>query len=483
MSKRTTERQFLGSFRRVHRLLRSNWISSAGAALMTLAVMGAISFSFLAYMGGAWAGPYNDLLVGIVLPGVFVLGLVLVPGGLLLYRKSLHVRLAEAADRPVYLARAVVVLTALNFAAVATIGYGSTKYMSSNQFCGTACHEAMQPEHEAFLQSPHRRIACVHCHVAPGAEGFISSKLNGTRQLLQYVQGEWQRPIPKPVDHQLPAKDTCENCHEPEKYLGTKLVVHRRFREDEKVSGFTNVLLLRTGGTRLDGESVGIHWHVHPEAVVEYVAVDDRNLVIPWVRVKRPDGSHDVYATPGYDLEKPPPGEIRRMDCVDCHNRTGHEFEDPANAVDQAIAAGLIPRDLPFIKKRAMEALRGDWTREGARDGIRQTLQRQYSEDGALDAGAVRALERAADSLSEIWMRNVFPSAGVQWGTYPALDGHIGCFRCHNGNHKNAQGKAIFGPREGLTVDVRSNACDRCHVVLSENDEDPAVLDAFGLGR
>ena len=161
----------LGTIGRLHRLLRSNWITSTGAALMTLAVLGFVTIMAMHLMGGAWAGPYVGIIATLVAPAVFLLGLLMVPAGLLLYRRQLKDRLDRLADRPLYLARAVVVLTAVNFAAVGTVGYGSVNYMNSVEFCGKACHSVMEPEYVSYLRSPHQRVECVACHVGPGARG------------------------------------------------------------------------------------------------------------------------------------------------------------------------------------------------------------------------------------------------------------------------------------------------------------------------
>jgi hypothetical protein len=81
-------------------------------------------------------------------------------------------------------------------------------------------------------------------------------------------------------------------------------------------------------------------------------------------------------------------------------------------------------------------------------------------------------------------MRNVWPERKLGWGAYPDLATHAGCFRCHTGQHTSDKGRTVFGPKlssEG--VPLRDGSCDKCHVVLSENEEDPAVLEAFGLKR
>ena len=473
-----------GTIGRIHRLLRSNWITSFGAALMTLATLAGVTLVIMHQMGGVWAGPYVGLALTLVVPAVFLLGMVLVPAGLLLFRRHLHERLAAMTDRPLYMARAVVVLTAINFAAVGTVGYSGVHYMSSVQFCGTACHNVMGPEYSSYLRSPHQRVDCVACHVAPGAQGFIAAKLNGTKQLIGTVLDNYSRPIPTPVHNLVPANVTCEQCHWPEKYLGTKLKVKPHFRTDEKVTGYTNVLLMRTGGTRPDGASVGIHWHVHPEAVVEYVATDAQRTQIPWMRVKHPDGDEEIFTTPGVPAEPRPAGELRRMDCNDCHNRSAHAFELPGDALDVAFTNGLLPRDLPFLKQRALDALQAEWTRENATDGIRKKLQEAYAKDGGIDALRQEKLELAIPVVADIWMRNVWPERKLGWNSYPDLSTHFGCFRCHDGQHTSAKGRTVFGPK--LMSDgapIRDGSCDKCHVVLSENEEDPAILDAFGLKR
>ncbi len=473
-----------GTFGRLHRLLRSNWITSSGMALMTLAVFAFATFAVMHTMGGAWAGPYVGLMSTIVVPLVFVIGLVLVPLGLFVYRGRLAERVAALSDRPMQLARAVVVLTAVNFAAVGTIGYGGVHYMGSVEFCGKACHSVMEPEYVAYQRSPHQRVDCVACHVAPGAQGFVASKWNGTKQLLGVIFDDYRRPIPTPVHGLVPAEKTCEHCHWPEKYLGTKLKVKSHFRTDEKVSGYTNVLLMRTGGTRPDGASVGIHWHVHPDATVEYVAADPQRTRIPWLRVVRTDGTQRVYTAPGVPAEPRPEGELRRMDCNDCHNRSAHAFESPGEALDIAFANALLPRDLPFLKQRAQAALEAPWTRANATDGIKGHLRDAFAKDGAPAADVQERVDAAAAEVARIWQRNVWPDRKLGWGAYPDLATHGGCFRCHDGQHRAGDGHAIFGPAlQENGVPVRDGSCDRCHVVLSENEENPAVLDAFGLKR
>ena len=85
----------------------------------------------------------------------------------------------------------------------------------------------MNPELAAYQNSPHSNVECIECHVAPGAAGWISSKTNGIRQLIETVLDTNPRPIPSALESNrlVPAKETCENCHRPQKFSGVTLRV------------------------------------------------------------------------------------------------------------------------------------------------------------------------------------------------------------------------------------------------------------------
>jgi hypothetical protein len=74
--------------------------------------------------------------------------------------------------------------------------------------------------------------------------------------------------------------------------------------------------------------------------------------------------------------------------------------------------------------------------------------------------------------VNAIYQRNVFPAMKVTWGTYPNHIGHedfLGCFRCHDDNHKSADGRSI------------SQDCESCHSVLAMDEENPKILETLGL--
>lgn len=167
-------------------------------------------------------------------------------------------------------------------------------------------------------------------------------------------------------------------------------------------------------------------------------------------------------------------GESRSMDCMDCHNRPAHTFQAPERAVDQGISQGLISADLPYIKKKATEALKATYSdRDDAAQRIAATLNDFYRNsypDAYRDKRA--ASDTAIREVQAIYLRNIFPAMNVTWGTYPNNLGHAdfpGCFRCHDGSHTTADGRMI------------SNDCDACHTLLAVEQSNPKVLTDLGM--
>ena len=54
----------------------------------------------------------------------------------------------------------------------------------------------------------------------------------------------------------------------------------------------------------------------------------------------------------------------RKMDCIDCHNRATHIFQNPGDALSSAMAAGTVPADLPFIKREGDKVLQKTYATE-----------------------------------------------------------------------------------------------------------------------
>ncbi len=72
-----------------------------------------------------------------------------------------------------------------NIVIVSLGAYRGVEYMDSVQFCGQACHTAMQPEFVAHAVGAHiARVTCVECHIGPGARTSFAQgrKVSRTRQ-------------------------------------------------------------------------------------------------------------------------------------------------------------------------------------------------------------------------------------------------------------------------------------------------------------
>ena len=461
--------------------LHGNFITLFGAALTTSAAITMVVV-WLLESTGRTVHPYAGILIFLVLPGLFVLGLLLMPVGVLWQRRRLR---AAGGAMPLRLdlhsatvlrALAIVgVLSVMNVTLLGIASYKGVEHMDSNAFCGTTCHEVMQPEYTAFLESPHSRVGCVQCHIGPGAGWFVRSKISGVRQVFAVALNTHARPIASPVRQLRPARETCEQCHWPQKFQGDRLVVVDKFAEDETNSHTSTVLMVKVGGHR-GAQVSGIHGHhLSAESRITYITTDDKRQIIPRVTVTDEAGkavefnSTDVKVFP-LDLER---GEHRTMDCMDCHNRPSHTFELPDRALDEAIAAGHISAKLPFVKREALALIKADYPdRDRAAAAIEQGLTNFYrSRYPDVYRSARTELQVAIEGTQRVYARNVFPGMKVNWGTYPNNIGHQdfpGCFRCHDGNHKAADGRVI------------AQDCDTCHNVLAMDEANPKVLQDLG---
>lgn len=465
--------------------LSRNTLSMIGVVLTTSSAITMIMFWAFESVSHKTLPAYIGILFFLILPGFFVIGLMLIPAGMFLFRHKLRAEghLPETYPRidlgDAHVRKAIGLiggLTVANVMIFGTASYRGVEYMESVQFCGEACHSVMAPEFAAYQNSPHQRVACVQCHIGPGADWFVRSKLSGVRQVFAVSLKTYSTPIPSPVHHLRPARETCEQCHWPQKFTGDKLVVRTKYSDDEKNTPQTTVLVLKIGGITWQGRT-GIHGrHLDEIERISYVSTDGRRQVIPVVTYIDDDKktveyvSQDVQPKPE-ELAK---GEHRKMDCVDCHNRPTHAFELPERAVDSAMSQGRISPSLPFIKKKAVEVLRTEYPdRETARQRIEAGLTEYYKTSYPEVYQKHRALiQDAVTNVQNIFLRNVFPSMKLTWGTHPNNIGHedfLGCFRCHDGNHTSKDGRVI------------KNDCDSCHQILAMGEEKPKVLSDLGL--
>ena len=442
-----------------------NGFSLTGIFLATVSAVLFLAF-FLSELFGLHTTPYVGIIVFLLLPGVFILGLLLIPFGLWRERRRIARGEPERSTWPIYdfsnptlrrTAFLVAVLTVANLVIVSLAAYRGIEFMDTPKFCGEVCHDVMQPEYTAYKDGPHSRVACVRCHIGPGAGGFIKAKLNGTRQLIGVMRNNYARPVPAPVHTLSAARDVCETCHWPEKFHGERPTIKREYADDEAVTETTTSFGLKVGGgSEKLGMATGIHWHMNLANEVDYVALDSKRETIAYVRVKDRSGAVREYVTEGVTAEQLAKGERRRMDCIDCHNRPAHRFDpSPERAVDAAIASNVLPR-LPFVRREAVAALKAEYPdRDTAQREIARKLDAFYkSLPGDLMTSRGEEVARAARAVQAVYARNVFPKMKVTFGTYPSHLGHMdtpGCFRCHGGEQKTKDGQTI------------SQDCALCH--------------------
>jgi hypothetical protein len=212
------------------------------------------------------------------------------------------------------------------------------------------------------------------------------------------------------------------------------------------------------------GLQEGIHWHINPDVKIEYVATADDRETIPWVRYTNlQSGEVRIYEDPENQLQ---PGqmdtlETRKMDCMDCHNRPSHNYQTPIFAINNAITAGLIPKELPEIKLMAMDAMNRPYsTTDSAMIGIENAINEYYSSSyEEIFNSRPELVNQAIAGIQDAYKKNMFPEMKVKWSAYPNNIGHLefnGCFRCHNDRHSTEEGRKI--PMD----------CKLCHSIVAQ---------------
>jgi hypothetical protein len=450
-----------------------NWISLAG---VLLAVGSLFSFTLLLILDllAKEASPYLGILTFVVAPGFLCFGLALMGLGWLWQRRSqarhegptaLSFDFTRPGDRRKLMVFAVCAAVFLMCSAIGS--YHTYHYVESVQFCGQLCHTPMNPEFTTHEHSPHAKVSCTECHVGSGAASFVRAKLNGVHQLQATLMNSYDRPIKTPVKGMPLAQDVCESCHWPQKYIGNKEKTYRRYlTDDENTAVATRLLLKVGGGDPQSGPMGGIHWHMNLGNKVEYIAADDRRQTIPWVRFTNAKGEATEFRTANFTNDSRQ--VIRRMDCMDCHNRPAHQYRSPSDTVDVSLSMNRLDPKLKAIKKNAVEALSQDYaTQDDAMTKIATFLKTKYPNEAKVDA--------VIAEVQHIYSSSIFPEMKASWKAYPDNIGHKewpGCFRCHDGQHKTADGQRK----------IEASNCNDCHLILAQaKGADLGQVDPQGL--
>ena len=470
--------RLLGWIKRKVPYFWSNWISAAGSMLAVVSVLLLIVMLAL-YVYKAFlqrqSNPYVDLIGFMVLPAILGAGVVLVVVGNIFRRIQRRRGVPDAHAIEIggmFLLRKAVIaggITLILLIGVGVFSYEAYHFTDSNEFCLNVCHQVMAPEGTTYSRSPHAHVPCVSCHIGPGASWFVQAKLSGIRQVFAVLSNSYHQPIPTPVENLRPARETCEVCHWPTKFHGAKLVVKQHFEPDRDNTPTYTANVLKVGGLpQPGGSATGIHWHVDPRNQVRYRHLDAERHDIVEVIQNMPDGEIRYLredADPDDDS-----GQWRVMDCIDCHNRPTHIYEQPETAVDEAMASRQLDPAIPYLRRESVRVLREVQPGENTADLIAERLREIYHEDHADDLAALEGqLATITPVLTDILERNVFPQMAIDWHTYPSNLGHFdeegelaetGCFRCHDDEHVSADGATI------------SQDCENCHAVLAWREED-----------
>ncbi len=452
-----------------------NLITLAGLAVASVS-FGLILFLMLLESLAEQQKPYMGIIAFVILPFVLLLGVALMAAGILREHRrerlgkphALHlptIDLSNPRHRAAFTTVSIGALLLLMFTAFGS--YKAYEYTDSDRFCGEICHKVMDPEYTAYQFSPHARVGCVKCHIGPGADWFVRSKISGSYQVYAVLFNKFPRPIPTPIENLRPAQQTCEQCHWPKHFFSEKQHVNTYYLSDEHNTKWTLNLLMKIGGGNIEaGPTSGIHWHMNIANEVTYAALDTQRQIIPWVKSKKPDGTVTIYRSteiPSTDdtLKK---AFVRRMDCIDCHNRPTHIYQTPARSVNHVMSLGWIDPQLPSAKSVAVKALENPYsTKAAGLDSIKLVIEKFYAGTYPSIASSKRTeIDRMVTEVQKIYTRNYFPEMNVSWKRFPDNLGHLyylGCFRCHDGKHVSEDGKVL------------SKDCNTCHTILAQQFE------------
>lgn len=450
-----------------------NWLSLTGF-IVTANSLILILILYLYSVLSSQTNAYLGLYIYIVLPAFLVFGLILIPLGVAINirrRKISQQRnelwpVIDLNKRQDWATVVKIFLITIIFLGASAMGsYRAFEYTESVEFCGKLCHQVEEPEYVTYQHSSHARVTCVECHVGQGADWYVKSKISGLYQVYSVLFKKYPRPIPTPIHNMRPERETCERCHWPEKFYSRKLRIQRSYLTDSANTEWNMSLLMKIGPEfKSMGNSEGIHWHINKNFKIEYISNSRDRESIPWVKLTNlKTGEVKTFIDEENPLSKKALDslEVRTMDCMDCHNRPSHLFKSAPDYVDNAFVSGLLPKDIAYFKKAAMEALKNPFQdKDIAMRDIRETILKYYKDKHPeiLKLGEQR-VNKAITTIQAEYNLNAFPYMKADASQYPNHIGHLeseGCFRCHSGRHKTAKGETI------------SRNCEICHTIIAQ---------------
>ncbi|MBI5879130.1 MAG: NapC/NirT family cytochrome c [Chloroflexi bacterium] len=347
--------------------------------------------------------------------------------------------------------------TAVVLLALGASGVFTWDYINSSYFCGTTCH-LMDPQYQTTLASSHNKVSCVECHVGRTTIAIsLTRKDEGVRETIAYVTNNYELPLI--AKETRASSESCEKCHALRTLPATRLKEIRHYDDlaPNKVSSTMMAMRIGIGGAT-PSDPPGVHWHATHE--VWYATDDPVKQKIPWVQAIDADGRATTYTEGGKPVSAFELGMYKkvRMDCLDCHNRLAHDFREPTALMDQALAQGRINPNIPFIRKKGVEFLKGGYTSQDEADRALALVELYYRKQFGDYYDKNRAvIQTALSAIRQEYVKAVFPEFSTDWTAHPSNMGHLespGCFRCHDGNHTT--------PDKAQSIPLK---CSLCHTV------------------
>ncbi|MEJ2104109.1 MAG: NapC/NirT family cytochrome c, partial [Ignavibacteriaceae bacterium] len=401
-----------------------NPITFFGAGLAGLSFALIVFLTILEFLSPE-SKPYMGIITFIILPIFLIMGIVILIFGMLRERRRLEkgilrkkrfmvIDLNDLKQRRIIFSFSIGIILLLFFSAFGS--YKAYEFSDSDEFCGEVCHEVMEPEYTAYLSSPHSRVGCVTCHIGSGAAWFVRAKISGAYQVYSVLFKKYSKPIPTPVENLRPAEGTCEQCHSPEHFFSEIKREFNYYLYDEKNTKSSLSMLLKIGGGNSDlGRAEGIHWHMNIANKIEYLYTDSIRDVIPWVKqTNNKTGEVKIFKKKNFvfDAQKVNKENIRRMDCIDCHNRPSHIYNPSDKSVNLSMSLGRIDDTLPYIKNMAVNVLDAGYsTKQSGLDSIAFAINEFYSTNYPSVAIEKKdKISKAIEEIQKIYNRNYFPS-------------------------------------------------------------------------
>ena len=372
-------------------------------------------------------------------------------------------------------------------------------FSESTTFC-TTCH-TMIPQEKSHAAGVHEEVNCGECHVSPGAMGWIRAKIGGLQELRALVTNTYERPIGTPDRFSRPvlpvpgrayvtsgkipsAKSTCMACHSIESINApgepTKLILRKHYSSDATNTMTWLSVYIRPsaiGANNADMSDIslsqdreaieGVHWHMTKDVVIWNN--EGANGPIPLVEYKNAKGELVSFiqsselgrtANPTQDIAKLKAKlASRAMDCVDCHNRVGHEIPSIDKSIDVAIEKGVLSASLPFIKRDVLQLLNTKFATEDLANKAFTQWAKTYAANNPNISKS--AIDAAVKGIKSVYDEIFTPAMSTGPSSYINNLGHnsgpgTGCWRCHDGTHV----KVVNGVAERQVI---PSTCSTCH--------------------